>query len=359
MSDVRPGEISAAIQRLDPGKHIRLLPGIYTETIVVDRPVTIFADTPGETIIRPPDRACGLRVSADATIIGLAFDGQGFNNTAVEVVGGTPKLEDLWISGAGIGMLVSGVEATPLASRCRFLDCRIGVKVTDSATASFTDCEVADSRLYPLWICRGSMARVHNTRFAGTRWGGVIVQDDNSQAEFQTCEWFDNIKADEKKRRFHAQLMVLDGGIATLSERCRIANGSAIGIMVSGGKIMLTDCAVEENAWTGLQVSQSGEAELLRCQVGTNGEYGVNVSEGGSVLASNVKIVGNGLFGLAISGPASVEISQSRFSGNLYGASLRQGGRGRFQDCDLRGNRNGPFASEDGCPLECIRVQTH
>ena len=357
MSDVRPGEISAAIQRLEPGKHIRLLPGIYTETIVVDRPVTIFAGTPGETIIRPPDQACGLLVSADATIIGLAFEGQGFN-TAVEVVWGSPKLEDLCISGAGLGMLVSGVEATPLASRCRFLDCRIGVKVTDAATASFADCEVADSRDFPLMIDRGSMARVHNTRFAGNQRGGVVVLD-NCQAEFQTCEWFDNNKAGEKERWIHAQLTVYDGGIATLSERCRIANGSAIGIMVSGGKIKLTDCAVENNACAGLEITGLGEAELLRCYVGTNEQSGIVVSEGGSVLASNATIVGNGLFGLAISGPASTEISQSRFSGNLYGAGLRQGGRGRFQDCDLRGNRNGPFLSEDGCPLECIRVQTH
>ena len=356
MSRLQRGAITEAIEQASPGDQIRLQPGVYTETIVADRAVTIFADVPGETVIVPPGDACGLSITADVTVIGLSFDCQGRRNTAIEIAGGAPSLSSLHIQRAGTGILAKN-NATPMVSHCLFSECSNGIQVSEGAQAELADCRVEDTALYPLLVGKRSSAQVLRTRFSGTRMGGVVVME-GSHAGFRGCEWLGSPTADEKQRPFHAQLMVLATGEATLSESCRIADGTAVGILISGGVLNMTDSFVERNAWAGIEVTQQGRAGLIRCQVSGNQGAGLIVRDGSTAQAGEVKVVRNTAAGVGILGPSYAEIKGSLILGNFCGAVLRDGARGRFEDCDMRGNAQGSFSVSPDSRQESVRVQT-
>jgi hypothetical protein len=355
VSDASIGPITAAIRQAARGDRIRLKPGRYAETILVDRAVTLFAEAPGHTIIRPPKGQSGLVVSADATLSGISVDARGSLVPAVEVVGGSPALECLELSNAGCGVLVRDAAASPRLHGCRIVDCQIGVKVEAAGQALLKDCRFENTGLFPIFLVGRSRARVESSKFLRSQRACVSLSE-GSEAEFIGCEWMDG--PTDEAAEVKVQLLVVDGAIARLSGGCLIGGGKGIGIVVNGGRLEMADSELAENALAGLVVGLAGQADLVRCQVVRNGDDGVVVMEGGTLRAVSCALLGNTGAGLRIIGPTAAEILACRIAENMLGAALEGGGRGRFDRCDLSGNLEGPFDVEDGCTLECFGVRT-
>ena len=348
------GSITAAIRRASPGDQIKLASGVYDESVVVDRPVTIIADVAGGAVLTPGDRAFGLRITADAHIIGLAIDGGGLRNQAVEVLGGMTKFSHLTVSNAGTGAWVGGGAGQ--FSRCSFQDCRVAIYVTAAAHAAFKSCTAVRAGLFSLLVEKGSTAEAMNTHFSASRLGGGVITE-RSQANFLHCEWLNSPSADQQQRQFHAQLMIMEGAAAALAE-CLVANGGAIGIHLQGGRLTLTNSTLEKNGWAGLQISQQGEATLERVEVRSNSGAGVVGLEGSRIVGSHVHVRDNAAAGLVLRGSSTAKLNNSLLAGNLVGLGVQQGGQARLEDCDLRGNKQAPAVKDAESRFELIRVQS-
>jgi hypothetical protein len=348
------GSITAAIRAASPGDHIQLASGVYDESVVVDRPVTIVAAVPGGAVLTPGDRGFGLRITADATIIGLAIDGGGLRNQAVEVLGGAPKLSNLTIANAGTGASIGNSSAARF-SGCTFQNCRIAIHVTAAARAVFESCEATGAALFSLLVDKGSTAEAVDTGFAASRLGAVVITE-RSQASFSRCRWLDSPSAEQQQRQFHAQLMIMDGAVSTLTG-CVVANGGASGIQLQGGRLTLTDSTLEKNVWAGLQISQQGEATLKGVEVRNNSGAGVVALEGSKIAGADVHIRANAAAGLLLRGSSTATLSKSVVTGNSVGVGVQQGSQAHLEDCDLRGNKQAPTIKDAESRLELLRVQ--
>jgi len=241
-------------------------------------------------------------------------------------------------------------------SQCFFAKCSIAIQASEKAHLQAEDCHVEEIVLYPLLVSKNASALVIRSRFLRTKLGGVIVME-NSSAEFHACEWLGSPTAEEKQRTFHAQLMVLETASATVAKSCRIAGGSAVGVMVSGGVLSISDSTIEQNGWGGLQVNKKGRAELTRCQLNDNRGAGVTARDGSNVVAREIKVVRNQAAGIGVLGASFAEVKSSLLLGNLCGAVLQEGARARFEDCDMRGNSKGSFVVSPDSHRETVRVQ--
>jgi hypothetical protein len=100
--------IQAAVDAAVDGDSILIMPGIYTESVVIDKPITLTGDAGGDVVIAfSTDTGTymtegmvfpvGLKLDAsDATVSGLTISGPD-PGSAVLVQGGSPTLEDLTI----------------------------------------------------------------------------------------------------------------------------------------------------------------------------------------------------------------------------------------------------------------------
>jgi len=355
MSQLSPGDVSAAIARAKPGARIKLLPGTYPETLVVDRAVTIVSEIPGAAVFSPPADACAIHISADATLIGLAVEGDGAKRNGVEVTAGSPVLRDFKCSGVTAGLIIeSGASLrleTSQISRCGF-----GAKVNSGGEIVCVACIFDNSGLFSILVERQARALFEDTRFLSTHLGGLVLNE-QAYAEFRTCEWRDSPTAPRGSRPLHAQLMLLAGAVARLSENCRVVSGGGVGVQSTGGQLFLFDAEIVENADAGVQLDQRSFAEMQRCRSQRNGGAGVIAQQGSRLSAVSLDASNNTAAGLVLLGPAWAEVNQGRLANNLVGAVVTQGAHLKITDCDVSGNRDGTIRGDGTGVTEALRLK--
>ena len=126
----RLGATAAAITRASarrskhaaPGARILVRPGVYDESVVLDKPVEIVGDGPREKIIvRSADASCSVMRRDRARVAGLTLRGEaggGDGFFAVDIPRGSLLLEDCDISSDTLSCVaVHGATAAPLDPR--------------------------------------------------------------------------------------------------------------------------------------------------------------------------------------------------------------------------------------------------
>ncbi len=182
--------IGSAIRAAADGGIVTILPGVYPESLVIDRDVTIIADAEGGAVeLACPEGPALLVRAGTATVRGLAIRGAQPEEAAVAISGGALAMLDCDVSGGRLtvaGWAVAevvgcrihggggpGVEASG-DSRVRLSGCQIedvegtgfalgqsasaeligttlmrvtgpGVYLAGAAAARITDCEVAET----------------------------------------------------------------------------------------------------------------------------------------------------------------------------------------------------------------------
>jgi hypothetical protein len=355
MSVLSPGDVSAAIARAKPGDRIKLLPGVYPETLVADRAITIVSEIPGEAIFSPPGEACGVHLSADATLIGLTVEGDGVKRNGVEVTAGDPLLRDFKCVGTTAALMVeSGARLrleTSHISRNGF-----GAMIKSGGEIFGTGCVFEDNRLFTVLVERQARALFEDSQFLSTHLGGLVLNE-QGYGEFARCVWRNSPTAQRENRPFHAQLMLLPGAVARLSQDCRVMSGGGAGVHSNQGQLFLYDAEIGENTDAGVQLDQRSVADIQRCRIVRNGGAGVIVKEDSRLNALLLDASENGAGGLVLLGPAAAEVNQGRLANNLVGAVVTQGARLKIADCDVSGNRDGSIRSDGTGVAEALRLK--
>jgi nitrous oxidase accessory protein NosD len=142
--------IARAIRQAPPGARIVVYPGMYLESLVIDRPVEIVcAGPPGSVVVEATGEPCLVMHAREATVKGLALRAgprQGRKDRhVVDIPTGRLVLEDCRISSAGMACIaVHGPHARPVIRGCTIeLGREAGVLFYDMSEGVLEDCAIS------------------------------------------------------------------------------------------------------------------------------------------------------------------------------------------------------------------------
>ncbi|HJQ67745.1 MAG TPA: right-handed parallel beta-helix repeat-containing protein [Blastocatellia bacterium] len=290
--------ISQAVRSAAPGTHIHVKPGLYRESLVIDRPISISADgRAGEVIVESIGSPCLVTRAAQIKVRGLTLQSlisdERNRYFAVDISSGQLTLEDCTvISDADACISVHGPGVNPEIRRCRVRDGGVyGVWVWDDAAGIIEECEISN--------CAGAGLVISGDTMEEARQMAADILADISDGR-------NIIDPSSINNRGDASAKADTGGMPHV-RRCSISGGQDHGVWVHyKGRALIEHCRVYENSGAGVWVDQGSEAAVRHSNINRNDWEAMRVT----------------------------------------GASMAT-----VEDCDLSGNANGPWAVERGCQV--------
>ncbi|HEU5316308.1 MAG TPA: right-handed parallel beta-helix repeat-containing protein [Chloroflexota bacterium] len=184
--------LAQALREAPPWSRIEVLPGVYAEPLVVDRPVEIVAvGKPGEVVA-----AGGVRLAAEYALVrgmgldaGAAPDGGPQTLFGVDVPRGELFLEDCDVSGAELACVaVRGRAASATLRRCRVRHGRqAGVYVSLGGASALWECEISENGGAGVEIGWQGSPALHRCRITGNGTYGIRIYA-GGESQVEECE---------------------------------------------------------------------------------------------------------------------------------------------------------------------------
>jgi hypothetical protein len=247
---------------------------VYTETVVIDKSLTIVADPVGATVELTASQGPALLARSGAAVVrGLTIRGADPTAVAVAIEGGALHMEECDISH---GRVEAGGWAEPQFVRCRIHDCGgPALHASGDAQASLTRCAVEDiegTGLLFSQASRGTVAGTTVTRVTGT---GAHLRDT------ATC-LFDDSAISETGRYG----VLTEGPPALVMRRTRLRDTGDDGVRIDGSSRR------EPSSGSAGDAPDAGPprgVELAECTVTRAGGNGLVVN-GADVLTRNCQV---------------------------------------------------------------------
>jgi parallel beta-helix repeat protein len=278
------GSIGEAIHSADPGTHILVRPGLYRESMVIDKSVGISGDGPVENVIvESTDAPCLITRAARINVHGLTLRslvrGDRKDYFAVDIGYGGLVLEDCDVTtDASACISIHGPGTSPTIRRCRVHNGgNYGIWVWDDAGANIEDCQVSH--------CGGA---------------GIIISGDTmSEAREMAASILADLSDDQRTiaPSLNANSVNLTPGPAAsipVLRRCDIFGGQDHGIWVHyKGRALVEHCHIRQNALAGVWIDQHSEAALRHCMINRNEWEAVRVTDNSSATVEDCNLTEN------------------------------------------------------------------
>ncbi|MBF9068501.1 right-handed parallel beta-helix repeat-containing protein [Streptacidiphilus fuscans] len=272
----RSGEyttVADALAAAEPGDTVALGAGVYRETVVLDKAVTLrSAEGPGTVRIEPPTGSA-LVVAASAAVHGLVLEGQDGSAPAVLLAAGEPELAECRISTrSSVGIEVLG-DARPVVRQTTVENPGgLGLRVSDAAEAVVEDCVVDTTGQSGVVVRSGGRLRLIRSRIRQCTGAGLVLTGEGSRARLDECEisevngngvqadsLAEGLLADCTVSRVSDNGLTLDGQATLTLERCRIHEVPENAADLRGrSHLSLTDCQLRAFGRNGLSVWDAG-----------------------------------------------------------------------------------------------------
>ncbi|NWJ40428.1 MAG: protein kinase [Geothrix sp.] len=289
--------LKVALRQAKAGSEILVLPGVYRESLVVDKDVAILAlGEPGEVIIQASSGPALIIQTQAVTLRGLTLQGPageavlkvksgsarveggrilGFQDAGVEVDSGAQvSLEEVVIGpGAGTALRVGGRGQATLVGSTLQGEAG-GVEVEGEGRVQLTGCRLVDSRFAGLLALEHSQVVAESSDIGNHACAGVHVLA-GANVVLRQCRVAGNAGFG---------VSVMDRGLATM-EGCQVqANGGAGLLIHRGATVQARNCAFSEGRSLGVDCAEGGQGVLDACEIAGNAGAGVQVEPGGSLL---------------------------------------------------------------------------
>ena len=326
--------LRVALRQAGPGCRIVVMPGVYRESLEVDRPVEIIGEGgPSEVVIESAKGPCLTLKAPGVRLVNLLLQGTSADAApALLVAQGDALVEDCEIAaGAGPGVLVQQHAEVRLA-RCLIAGpCRAGLRVEAGARAAAAGCRIQNTRGVGVELLPGAHAALEDCEVYGQEAGGVEVEAD-ARAELKGCRITGSGSAG---------LLVLERGQAALDD-CELAGHAGAGVLaLAGAVVQLNGCRVSGNAGLGAAVLGAGLLTLDGCELKANVEPAVLFQHGATVQMKGCKVSDGQSFGVVCGGAGRGVLEGCEIYGNARtGAKVEPGGSLLLVRCDLRDGRD-------------------
>ncbi|MFG1997220.1 right-handed parallel beta-helix repeat-containing protein [Actinoplanes sp. NPDC048988] len=285
--------IGAAVRAAEPGTVttpvVAVQPGVYTERLLVDRPVELVAaGAPGDVRVIGTEGAALTISAATGSVRGLRVEASA-DAVAVLIERGSVVLEDCEIRG---DLRIVG-DAAPTLRRCRVSGG--SVLVEDGSRAVLEDCVVTDAPRVALLVRGDAAPTVTRLRIDGTGREAVVFAD-------------------------AARGLMVEGEISR-------ATGTAVTVMGAATPVF-RQLAVREPGGDGFRVDtrpqDAGEREET------------SLRSGGGVVIEDCQVLRPTGGGVVVSGRAAVLLRQTTLTEAVVGILATGEADVRVEDCTIR-----------------------
>lgn len=326
--------IAAAVRAAADGTVVSVQPGSYTESLVLERDVTIVAERGPGTVTVTAANGPAINVSAGrAALRAIHVWGTGGAEPAVLARGGELDLEGCDISR---GRLELARDTKAVVRGCTVHDAqRSGVHVTGTARGTFEDCEVHTIDGFGLTLVDAARVEVRRTRVQRTADCGVLLSG-TSLGTFENCDIANT---------GNAGLLVTASALPVLRD-CRLHDCEAQGVRIEDAPDTQPPPhqgprrAAAKDDVNALAGRDERRVRLDRCEIFRTQAEGVLISGGNAVLLRDCDIRETRHAGVLAYGAAHVELESLRIV-DVTGTALAATGDAQVRARDTEFSRTG------------------
>ncbi|MGB0384578.1 MAG: right-handed parallel beta-helix repeat-containing protein [Ardenticatenaceae bacterium] len=307
--------ISEAIQNAAVGSLILVRPGLYAESLVIDKALEISGDGPlKDIVVQSVDASCLRMQCQRAEVRGLTLRARVGPKSkqfyAVDIPQGELLLEDCDIRSDSLACVaIHGADATPVLRRCKIHDGQqAGVFVYDNAQGKLEACDIFANVRAGVVITQGANPLVQNCRIYDGKANGVYAYY-KGQGTIEECQIFGNA---------YAGVAIKQGGNPVV-RRCEIHDGLQSGVRVyKDGKGTIEECEIFGNAEAGVEIKLAGNPVIRGCKIHDGQQDGIFVGENGQGTIEECEIFSNAHAGMRIGQNANPVMRRCQIKRNKY-----------------------------------------
>jgi parallel beta-helix repeat protein len=343
---VKSGEsINSAISTANAGDRITILPGMYDEELVIDKPLEIVGKGKREQIIIRSTHS-GQDVISFKTNMGYLSNitlqqKAGGDGCSVRILQGRLNLENCDMTSEGRACIVIQGGATPHVYSNRIHDSKVGVYIHDHGQGTLADNDIFNNDI-GVEIYDGDPLLLDNRIYENNQSGVFIEQQ--GQGRLEGNDIYGNAYTGVE----------INGGTPGLRYN-HIHDGKAGGIYVhNGSRGMIEYNDIYQNTLSGVAIQGDKSTPTLRYNDIHNNMYGgVHVSEGGIGLLERNDIYENFHAEIEIKTGGNPTIKGNRLhNGKEGGIFVSDYGRGKIEDNQIFENfYAGVSVQTNGAPI--------
>lgn len=339
--------IADAINAANPGDRIFVLPGIYEEAIVIDKPLEIIGRGRREEIIV---QASGQNTVSFKTTLGRVVNltlkqiGGGSDWFAVHIAQGRLELKECDISSESSSCVAIQGGADPRVVSNRIHDGRAsGVYVFADGRGTLEGNEIFGNSLAGVSIRSGADSTVRDNRIHDCSREGIILQE-NASGTIEGNRIFGNTFSGVEIRENSTALL----------RHNHIYDGKAGGVYVhKNAQGLLEGNHIFGNALAGVAIKTGANPTLRRNFIHDGKQSGIFVNDDGQGTIEDNDIFGNAYSGIEIKTGGNPTIQGNRIYKNSHVAVwVGEGGRGVIENNEFRENLGGSSYISADCESE-------
>ena len=192
--------INEALKAASEQTLIRVMPGIYRESLVINKNVTIEGVGKVEEIVLiGPEKSAISSIAKHARIQNITLKQLGRENSCVEISNGKIHIEGCDISGGRNCVIIHGAKSAPTLKNNRIHDAKFkdqtneigqGIYLYENAAGVIEENEIFENSTNGIGLNFGADPVVRNNRILKNKWSGISVNKSNGI--FEENEVFEN-----------------------------------------------------------------------------------------------------------------------------------------------------------------------
>ncbi|GAA4215799.1 right-handed parallel beta-helix repeat-containing protein [Actinocatenispora rupis] len=325
--------ITTALRAASNGSVISVGPGVYHESVLVDRDVTIVADREhGVVELVATDGPALVSRGGAVTVQGLTVRGDG-PEAAVRTGAGTLTLVDCEVSGGG---LEADGWATAALEGCRFRTG--GVRVSGDAQVTVTRCAVEDVAGDAVVVAQSARATLRDSTVLRPSGHGVVLTD-GASAELVDCTVAHTagtgVYVGDRARLVLRDARLNDTG----DDAVRLVGAEPAGDGDEGCVAEVTGTIVSRGAAHGLAAYGAARATVATCTVDGAARSGLIAEAGARLTADGCTVSASGSTALVARGTARVTAADCTLArAGANGVFVDGEARAVLRGCEVRGS---------------------
>ncbi|MGD9566297.1 MAG: right-handed parallel beta-helix repeat-containing protein, partial [Methanothrix sp.] len=335
--------INDAIKASNMGDKIVIRPGIYDESIIINKNLEIVGEGDSNNIVvRAAERSVLASVASHGCVKNISLKQVSGNWFCVDIPFGSIVIENCEITSQESPCVGIHHGANPLLKHNSIHgSAQCGVFIFDNARGILEDNDIFDNSFSGIEIKNFANPILRLNRIRDGKQGGILVHKDGLGI-FENNEIFKNI----------AGIEIRDGGNPNIRYN-KIYNNKESGIIVTNyGLGILEHNDISDNGHDGVGIRSNGNPILRHNSIRDGKQGGIFVLDGGFGVLENNDIFGNESDAVAIKSQGNPKLRHNRiYRGKSDGIYIWDNGLGVIEDNDIFGNVHGIEVEKNSNPI--------